>query len=614
MLGRLGSLFGAALASFPLLLVQGGFAEDVANHAGAEQQRRDAAARSARPEPVGRGRLALPDDISLPELDAGALDRMRAEHGPGWLGPVRSLPPEIGGTWAWTREGQRVWRVTIRATGARALRVRFEGFRVQGSLWMYGDEWNGPHIGPYRDEGPQGDGSFWSAFVFAESVTVEYVPDNVATAPESVPFRIRSVAPILDAGFPVLGGRAKDGRSEDRGLQPRSLAGCHLDVSCYPDLQKRDQPSVAKLHITKPEGTFSCTGFLINPKYESDSRLLLLTAGHCIDSHEVASDVSFLWNWQTEGCYGDPDWKRWAEPLAWTYGATLVVAKDDRRDDFALLVLNKADVREVTGWISKGWTTAEVRTGDEVSTVSHPAGNYKRAAFGRAVNESWAGHSTLGFKTIQWRLGTTERGSSGSPVLKWQDGYWRVVGILSADNAESLDDGSWWGPSCDAGLRVAFSRFDHIYDTIEPYMEDERALLPAVTEPARPATRSRVEVALGSTGETVTLVRSQDGNWRLGGALVRDGETQVRAGNGNVYTLTLGSNGAWSAAYVAESVTVQMGESIYKVTLVRAEDGTWWRGQEEISTFWGTMVSTPDGHRYRLKWQDDRWVAERVSG
>ncbi|MDE0623426.1 MAG: trypsin-like peptidase domain-containing protein [Bryobacterales bacterium] len=364
----------------------------------------------------------MPDEISLPELDAGVLERMRAEHGPDWLGPVRSLPPEIGGTWAWTQEGQRVWRVTIRATGARALRVRFEGFSVQGSLWMYGDEWNGPHVGPYRDEGPQGDGSFWSAFVFAESVTVEYVPDDAASAPESVPFRIRSVAPIMDARFPVLGGRAKDRRSEDRGLQPRSLAGCHLDVSCYPDLQKRDQPSVAKLHITKPEGTFSCTGFLINPQYESDSRLLMLTAGHCIDSHEVASDVSFLWDWQTEQCYGDPDWKQWAEALAWTYGATLVVAKDDRYDDFALLVLNKADVTDVTGWSSKGWTTAELRTGDQVSTVSHPAGNYKRAAFGRVVNESWTGHSTLGFKTIQWRLGTTEQGSSGSPVLKWQDG------------------------------------------------------------------------------------------------------------------------------------------------------------------------------------------------
>ena len=613
MLGRWEPLIGASLVLFPLF-GGGGFAEDVVNQAEVHQQRRNSAAESARLEPVGRGRLALPNEIILLELDAGALDGMRREHGPSWLGPVRSLPPEIGGTWAWTEEGQRVWRVTIRAPGARALRVRFEGFSAQGSLWMYGDEWSGPYVGPYRDTGPQGNGSFWSAFVFAESVIVEYLPDDAVTAPESVPFRIPSVASIIDEGFPVPGRSAKDRRNEDRGLQPRSLAGCHLDVSCYPDLQKRDQPSVAKLHITKPEGTFSCTGFLINPKYESDSRLLLLTAGHCIPSREVASDVSFLWNWQTERCYGDPNWRRWAEPLDWTYGATLVVAKDDRYDDFALLVLNKADVRAVTGWMSKGWTTAEVRTGERVSTVSHPDGNYKRAAFGRVVRRTWTGHSTLGFKTIQWRLGTTEGGSSGSPVLKWQDGYWRVVGILAGDNAESLDDASWWGPSCDAGLRVVFSRLDHIYDTIGPYMEDERALRSAVTAPTEPAARSHVEVVLGSTGETVTLVQSEDGEWRLGGALVRDGETQVRAENGNLYTLTVSSDGAWSASYVAETVRVQMGASIYRVTLVRAEDGSWWRGTEEISTVSGTMISTPDGHRYHLKWQGGRWVAEQVSG
>ena len=580
----------------------GGMAADVPAHGGpAQRQRQDpAATESPSPEPAGRGRLYLPDEITLPGLDPA----VEAQHGPGWLGPVRPLPAEIGGTWAWTQEGKRVWRVTIRATGARALRVRFESFNIQGSVWLYGDEWSGPHIGPYRSEGPHRDGSFWSEFVFAEAVTIEYVPDDPATGSERVPFRVRSVAQIVDEGFPVPGGRRK--ARGPQWPQPRSLAGCHLDVSCYPDLEDRDQPSVAKLYITNSDGTSTCTGFLINPKYDSESRLLFLTAGHCISTEEEALDASFLWNYQTEACYGNPDWTQWTEPLAYTYGATLVVSRDDRYDDFALLVLSKADVRAETGWWAKGWTTAAVRTGDTVATVGHPDGNYKRAAFGRVVNEDWRGHSSLGFKAIQWRLGTIEGGSSGSPVLKWLDGYWGVVGIAVADNASSLDDRLPWGPSCDAGLRVAFNRFDHIYETIEPYIESE-SKLPGVAVPPK-----RIEVALGSTGETVTLVQAEDGSWWTGGALVTSGETALRTGNGNVYTLMLAPDGTWSAAYSAERVRVGLGTSRYIVTLVQAEDGSWWYGARAVES--GSTISAPNGIWYRLSWREGRWVAEQVAG
>lgn len=435
------------------------------------------------PGPVGRGRLALPRELTLPEHDNATLRRMRAEHGPNWLGPTQPLAAEIDGLWAWTLAGERVWRATIRAAAARALRVRFEDFSAQGSVWLYGDEWNGPPVGPYRQAGPHGDGSFWSKFVFSDTVTVEYVPDDAATASESVPFRVRSVARIVDEKFPIPSGQGKA-----RGLQPRAIAGCHLDVSCYPGLQKRDQPSVARLYITNADATTTCTGFLINPKYRSDRHLLFLTAGHCIGTEEEAREASFLWNYQTETCYGNPDWRQWAESLAYTYGATLVVSKQDRYDDFALLTLSKADVRAVTGWWAEGWTPTALRTGDRVSSVGHPDGTHKRAAFGQVLRETWEGLSSLGFGTIQWRLGTTEPGSSGSPVFRRAGDDRRVVGIVSGSNGSGLDDESPWGPYCDAALRTSFNRFDHIYETIEPYLESEGRLSTQLELPDSPVT------------------------------------------------------------------------------------------------------------------------------
>lgn len=569
-------------------------AAEVHSQAGSGGRKRqdESAGETAIPRPPGRGHLAPPEEITLPDID---LDTARR---PDWLGPTQPLPPRIEGTWTWTQQGERVWRVKIRSLRAQALRVRFENFSIQGSVWLYGNEWSGPYLGPYTGAGPHGTGSFWSEFVFAETVTVEYVSGKPSSTPDRIPFRIHSVAQIVDKNFPIPGGRAKT-----QGVLPQStIAGCHLDVSCYPSLQKRDQPSVAKLYITRENATSSCTGFLINPKFESDRHLLLLTAGHCIGTQEEAQAVSFLWNYQTEACYGNPNWREWSQPLDFTYGADLVVSIDDQDDDFALLKLNQDDVSEVTGWTSEGWDTSLVRPGQQLSTVGHPDGSFKRTAFGQAINHGWNSTSR---QAIQWRLGTTEPGSSGSPVLRGTgDDRW-VVGIMTGGNEP--DDGaeSIWGPYCHPGHRAVFNRLSHIWETIEPYMESESELLLAGSVPGR------LVVSLGSSGDTVVLVQSDDGSWRLGGSLVRSGVTAVRAENGNVYTLVRTQDGRWMANYSPEEITVRLGTSGYIVTLVKAEDGSYWRGNKEVHSG-STRISPPNGHVYQLNFVNGRWTAVRI--
>ena len=528
----------------------------------------------------------MPDEITLPALDA---DEVREQIQASSLGPTRPLPSQIDGTWDWTQEGKRVWRVTVRSTGARALRLRFEEFKVSGAVWLYSNESNGPQVGPYSDEGPHGDGSFWSEFVFAESVTVEYVPDDMSTASDRLPFRILSVAHIADEMFP-----ASIGVGKGPGTQPRSLAGCHLDVSCYPDMQKRTQPSVARIYITTAIESATCTGFLISTRYQSDDRLLFLTSGHCIRTREEARDASFLWNYQTEECHGSPDWQQWANPLVKTYGATLVVSKDDRDDDFALLVLSKDDVQAATGWLAEGWDLGEVRTGEPVSTVGHPDSSFKRVAFGRTVDVRWRGRSSRGFQTIQWRTGTTEPGSSGSPVFKGTGENRRVVGILAAGtHLDDLDSRAPGGPYCDADKRSIFSRFDHIYKTIGPFLERESEL------PGNSTIIRRIGVVLGGTGETVTLLFAEEGGYSINGVPVVSGETSVKAANGNEYVLTRGDDGIWTARYQEEIDEVGLGLSGETVKIRKTEDGTYMVGEEVVESG-VTTVTASNGNTYTL--------------
>ncbi|MCY4593985.1 MAG: serine protease [Bryobacterales bacterium] len=566
---------------------------DVEDHIGVVTARRTNAAAMDPPTsgPLGRGQLVLPEEVILPSLEGAALDRMRAAFGPSWLGPTRPLPAEIEGTWGWTQAGERVWRVTIRATSARALRLRFENFSAEGLVWLYGDELSGLHIGPYEGVGPHGDGGFWSEFVFGEAVTVEYAPRDAAEASEQIPFRIHSIAQIVERDFPVPGEASKP-RSP---LEPRSIAGCHLDVACYPAMEDRDLPSVAKLYITTTEATGSCTGFLINPRWESDHSYLLLTAGHCVSSEDA--DIAFLWNYQTEQCYGNPDSTQWEKPSAWTYSSTLVVSKNDSDHDFALLVLDRAEVLAKTGATRRGWSTRVVSSGDQVAAVSHPDGHHKRVAFGQVVSTNWTGWNSS--QGIDWRLGTTEPGSSGAPVL-WISGEdMRVVGIVTSSNSDGTDDASFWGPYCDADVRAGFDRFDGIYEIIEPYLESESAL------PALP-----VVVWLGRSGDNIKLRPTEAGGYTLNGQAIESGH-RVTASNANVYDLTL-VDGTWTATYVWQRVRVALGDSGSVVDLWRSETGTFVFFDGSVVRSGISAVRATNGNIYRLSFVEGEWVATRL--
>ena len=544
--------------------------------------------------------IAAPREVRLPDPE-------EVERPPGlqWVGPVQPVPDDLAGEWSWTADGHRVWRARLRASGAHALRLRFESFSTLGQVLLYADGADEPAGGPYTGGGPHRDGGFWSGFVPGEAVMVEFRPAEAVPAVDVLPFRLHSLARIDLDGLEFMAGPKK--RS---GPRPRAIAGCHLDASCFPNVEDRESPSVALVFVSGAEGTHSCTGFLINPRYEIKQKLLMLTAGHCVVTPEQARDAAFLWRYQTETCYGAPDWEQWEDRPIWTTGAELLVSRTDKRHDFALLALDRSSTSYAGRLTHLGWWARLPRNGYEVFTFGHPAGNHKRAAVGTVVSHRWQGRSSTGFLTVQWRLGTVENGSSGSPLLANYDGQDYVVGVLSGSSLdEDLDQDSPWGPRCDAGLRTAFNRFDAIYDLIEEHLENEPG---GSTTPQL----VRATVALGLSGETVTLVQDEAGAWWLGNTAVVSGTTTVRASNGNSYKLVLEPDGRggtmWVGEYVPLRVTVRLGTSNYRVTLTRAEDGTWWRGTTEATE--GMTILTPAGTRYRLSFVNGAWVATEVTG
>ncbi len=120
----------------------------------------------------------------------------------------------------------------------------------------------------------------------------------------------------------------------------------------------------------------------------------------------------------------------------------------------------------------------------------------------------------------------------------------------------------------------------------------------------------RVEVQLGTVGGTVTLVRAEDGSYWLGETPVETGMTTVTTANGKVYTLVMGEDGMWMGRYEAPTTTVTLGTSGTMVTIVMQEDGSWTLDGEVFMS--GGQHTAGNGNVYRLSRVDGVWMAEYV--
>lgn len=117
-----------------------------------------------------------------------------------------------------------------------------------------------------------------------------------------------------------------------------------------------------------------------------------------------------------------------------------------------------------------------------------------------------------------------------------------------------------------------------------------------------------VMVALGSSGQTVTLQLGEDGNYQRNGQPIASG-TEILA-DGNLYRLIL-ADGQWTADFVAPPpVRVQLGTSGQAVTLQRREDGQYYRNGQLFAS--GATVEA-GGETYQLTLQAGQWTANPLA-
>jgi len=438
--------------------------------------------------------VADPDapTIVLPELDLGVVqqedeaDAAGVAKGVTRIGVFRefSMPVVASGegasvgTWRAAPAGTRQWSVIVNSPGAKGIRVHFAARRLPDTAFLVLYNVDDPSERYDVSHGfAVGGSDIWSPTCFGDRVGVQCsLPDDVDDG--GVDIQIDRIAHIY-RGFETLAwGIAKDAAAKAAG-------SCNLDVTCHPEWATTAR-GVGGIGSIGSTGVLWCTGSLVVDTSPATQVPYFLTAYHCVGSSTKANTIEVYWLYQTSTCNGTPPSPAsvprttgGADYLAGTSGAW----QGGAGNDFSLLRLRQSPP---SGLTYLGWSTVTRPLDTEVVCVHHPSGDYKRITFGTLTSTDNLFPAL--FHGVHWHDGTTEPGSSGSPLMTADTQ--RIIGQLWGGDASCAtpDESDFYG------------RFDVTFPVVRTWLDggpDPGATLSPVTYD--------VDESAGTLTVTVTL-------------------------------------------------------------------------------------------------------------
>jgi V8-like Glu-specific endopeptidase len=391
-------------------------------------------------DPVGRVHpkaqaLANVRALAVPALDRAAIsveDGHRRANGQ----PARyAIPngatanPTTHGTWEQLDATWSLWRLRVQSPGASHINLGCRQFAMPANarMMVYSSDYQDV-VRPFDAGDHSPTGELWFPVVAGEEITAEiYVP--TASRPQ-VQFDLVHVG----SGYRFFGAGPD--------AVPSGIDGsgsCNVDVVCPQGAAwAAEIPAIGAMSIS---GSIFCTGSMIN-NTALDGKNYFLTANHCLSTQANATSLVVYWNYRNNTCGGTG-----AGLTQFTSGSTLRATY--ATSDFTLLELNSTP-NPAWGITRAGWNRG---TGNTPSTsavgIHHPSGDAKKISFEDQATSvtSYGGTAVPGnsshVRVTDWDTGTTEPGSSGSPLF---DQNHRIIGQLHGGGAacgNNLSD--WYG-------------------------------------------------------------------------------------------------------------------------------------------------------------------------
>jgi hypothetical protein len=314
------------------------------------------------------------------------------------------------GNWTTLPNGDRLWQLGVKSTGAHSINLAFNDFFLPkgASMFIYNSTKDFV-IGAFTSVNNQLDKEFATDLVHGDAMVIEYYePANVANQGTINLYRVthgyRGVEEYVAKTFDSAG-------------------VCQININC--SLGTNWQMEKHSVVCLVSSGNEFCSGALVND-VPRDGKPYILTANHC-GASGFGSWV-FRFNWEAPGCANPPSSPSTAQSLS---GGTQRASSAN--SDFSLV--------EITGGLSagtipssyapyfSGWSNLNIAP-DSVWGIHHPSGDIKKISHApnACTSNTWSGTpADSHWKIGQWTMGCTEPGSSGSPLF---DQNHRIVGQL----------------------------------------------------------------------------------------------------------------------------------------------------------------------------------------
>jgi hypothetical protein len=339
--------------------------------------------------PAGTAWLVLP-------LDPAASAKAEPSEKDADWGRVHGLNPDQT-AWKSRANGQGFQHsMGISVSQAKALIPVLSGFfpKPGERLWLVSNQ---SHYGPFGSEFANVRGDFAVPPLAGDSLCLIWESAS-PEAPTAHLSHLWYESPTDKSGF-------------------GSSGPCNIDVECVSPNPLKD----ALVLMLSPSGARRCTGTLLNNTAQ-DGSPLVLTARHC----NTTADAIFVFDYYSPSC-GGPD----ATLLRSIQGGSRLASNPNA--DAELWKLDRSPLPQWKAFWA-GWDRADSLPGAGYYGLHHPSGDVLKHSI--AETNGLGRSSYLGavsgtgsyVRVNNWTSGTTEPGSSGSPLIRM--GTHAVVGQL----------------------------------------------------------------------------------------------------------------------------------------------------------------------------------------
>ncbi len=342
-----------------------------------------------------------------------------------------AITPATHGLWEEVADGKYwLWRMRITNENASSLNFGFLSYQLpEGARMLIYPSFGAPEYRAFTADDNADHGQLWTPVTRGNDAMIEVlVPAEVA---DQV---------ILDLGAVNTGYRGFGGGDVLAGKS----GSCNYDVVCPEGMGWENEIAAAGAYTVN--GSFTCSGSMINNTGGLD---YFLTADHCGVSTSNDQTMVVYWNYQNSTCRtpGSSASGGNGNGSLTQFNSGTIWRDDSSGSDYTIVEMEEAI--NPSYMVSKaGWD----RSGAEATTavgIHHPGVEEKRISFEfQSTTTTNYGSNSVNangthVRVIDWDQGTTEGGSSGSPLY---DQNHRIIGQLHGGGAacgNNLSD--WYG-------------------------------------------------------------------------------------------------------------------------------------------------------------------------